>query len=452
MIPVSFLKGKRVAVMGLGRSGTATAKALLASGAGVMAWDDNEGARRIAAEAGIPIGDPMAINLAKAELVVWSPGIPHTHPQPHPVAEKAAAAKVPVVCDIELLARAKPDQRVLAVTGTNGKSTTTTLLAHVLDHAGIAAAAGGNLGTAALDLPELPGDGRYVLELSSYQLELVRSLKVGVAILLNITPDHLGRHGGMAGYIAAKRRLFDLVTPGGAVVIGVDDGPCRAMAAELSRLGLRVVPVSVDKALDNGVSAPDGVLLDQGRRVCDLKDFPRLPGRHNWQNACAAYAAARAEGIDAKTIVKALESYPGLAHRQELVAVSDGIAWINDSKATNADAVEKALVCYDHVYWILGGQAKEGGIAALEKNFGRIEHAFLIGEATDAFAATLEGKVRYTRSGTLANAVAAARSLAVSDAIPGAVVLLSPASASWDQFKSFEHRGDTFRDLVKGFA
>ncbi|CAA7622961.1 UDP-N-acetylmuramoyl-L-alanine--D-glutamate ligase [Magnetospirillum sp. SS-4] len=452
MIPVPFMAGKRALVMGLGRSGTATARALLASGAGIMAWDDDEGARRAAAEEAIPIANPLAINLAKADVVVWSPGIPHTHPQPHPVAEKARAAGVPVVCDVELLARAKPMSRFLGVTGTNGKSTTTTLLAHVLAQCGAPVAAGGNLGIAALDLPDLPGDGRYVLELSSYQLELVESLSLGVGILLNIAPDHLGRHGGMAGYVAAKRRLFDFITPGGAAVIGVDDGASRSMAAELSRLGLRVVRISVRQALDDGVSAPDGVLLDNGRPVCDLKDLPRLPGRHNWQNACAVYAAARAEGFPAKAIVAALATYPGLAHRQELVTVSDGVAWINDSKATNADAVDKALVCYDHVYWIAGGQAKEGGIKALEPHFSRIEHAFLIGEATESFAATLEGKVRFTRCGTLDKAVAAARSLAVSDGIEGAVVLLSPASASWDQFKSFEHRGDAFRELVMAFA
>jgi UDP-N-acetylmuramoylalanine--D-glutamate ligase len=452
MIPVSLLSGKRVLVMGLGTSGTATARALRASGAGVMAWDDDEGARRTASEEGIPILDPMAINLAKADLIVWSPGIPHTHPQPHPVAEKARAANVPMVCDVELLALARPFSRFLAVTGTNGKSTTTTLLAHVLAECGTPVAAGGNLGIAALDLPELPGDGRYVLELSSYQLELVNSLKLGVGILLNITPDHLGRHGGMAGYIAAKRRMFDFITPGGAAVVGIDDGASKSMAAELSRLGVRVVSISVKQALDNGVSAPDGVLLDNGKPVCDLRDMSCLPGRHNWQNACAVYAAARSEGFKANAIVAALATYPGLAHRQELIATTDGIAWINDSKATNADAVDKALVCYDRIYWILGGQAKEGGIAALEPHFGRIEHAFLIGEATEAFAATLEGKVRFTRCGTLDKAVAAARNLALSDAIPGAVVLLSPASASWDQFKSFKHRGDTFRDLVEAFA
>ncbi|KIL96798.1 UDP-N-acetylmuramoylalanine--D-glutamate ligase [Paramagnetospirillum magnetotacticum MS-1] len=452
MIPVPFLKGKRVLVMGLGKSGTATARALLAAGAGVMAWDDGETARRAAAETAIPIRDPALIPMEKADLVVWSPGIPHTHPQPHAIAEKARAANVPVVCDVELLGLAKAGTRMLAVTGTNGKSTTTTLLAHVLAECGLPVAAGGNLGTAALDLPELPGDGRYVLELSSYQLELTHSLKLGAAILLNITPDHLGRHGGMNGYIAAKRRVFDFLTPGGAAVIGVDDGPCRAIAAELERRGLRVVKISVESVLTEGVSAPDGVLLDNGKPVTDLKEIPSLPGSHNWQNACAVYAAARAEGLSPKDIAAALSTYPGLAHRQELVGEDHGIAWINDSKATNADAVEKALVCYEHIYWILGGQAKEGGIASLERHFGRIQHAFLIGEASEAFAATLEGKVRYTRCVTLANAVAAARNLAVSDDIPGAVVLLSPACASWDQFKSFEDRGDTFRDLVQAFG
>jgi UDP-N-acetylmuramoylalanine--D-glutamate ligase len=448
MILVPSLRGKRIAVMGLGRSGTATAKALLASGAGVFAWDDDEGARRLGAEAAVPIADFSIIPIAKADLLVWSPGIPHTFPQPHSLAEAARAAGVKMVCDVELLARAKPHSRFLAVTGTNGKSTTTTLLAHVLDACGIQVAAGGNLGTAALDMPDLPGDGRYVLELSSYQLELIETLRLGAAVLLNVTPDHLGRHGGMAGYIAAKRRLFDFIQPGGAAVIGVDDGPCRAMSAELMRAGLRVVPISVERALDNGVSAPEGILLEDGRAICDLKPIARLPGRHNWQNACAVFALARAEGIAPKAIAAALASYPGLAHRQELVRELDGTAYVNDSKATNADAAEKALVCYDRILWIIGGQSKEGGIASLERHFGRIAHAFLIGEATGDFAATLDGKVAFTRCLTLANAVAAAHAMAT----PGAVVLLSPACASWDQFKSFEHRGETFRQLVEALG
>ncbi|MBF0325407.1 MAG: UDP-N-acetylmuramoyl-L-alanine--D-glutamate ligase [Alphaproteobacteria bacterium] len=446
MITVSQLKGKRVAVMGLGKSGIATAKALLASGAGVMAWDDNEGARRIAAEEAIPVADLLAIDIAKADLVVWSPGIPHTFPQPHPLAEKARAAGVPVVCDVELLGWAKTANRILAVTGTNGKSTTTTLLAHVLAANGISVAAGGNLGTAALDLPDLEGDGRYVLELSSYQLELVDRLQVSAGVLLNVTPDHLGRHGGMEGYIAAKRRLFDLLVPGGAAVIGIDDGPGRAMSAQLMAMGLRVVPISAQKVLDNGISAPDGMLLDHGRAVCDLRDIPTLPGSHNWQNACAVYALARADGLLPKDIASALVTYPGLAHRQERVAQIEGVTWVNDSKATNADAVEKALVCYEDIHWIAGGQAKEGGIKSLEKYFDRIKHAYLIGEAAADFTKVLDGKVPYSLCGELIIAVKSAHA----HAEPGDTVLLSPACASWDQFKSFEHRGEVFRDLVEG--
>jgi UDP-N-acetylmuramoylalanine--D-glutamate ligase len=448
MIPVPFLAGKRIAIMGLGKSGTATAQALLQSGAGVLAWDDNEGARRVAAEAGIPIADLMVAPIAKADLLVWSPGIAHSHPRPHPVAERARAAKVPVVCDVELLALAKPEGHFLAVTGTNGKSTTTTLLAHVLKAAGCDVAAGGNLGTAALDMADLDRHGRYVLELSSYQLELVDTLALDVGILLNITPDHLGRHGGMDGYVAAKRRLFGQLKPGGTAVVGVDDDHSRAIAADLEARGAKVVRISAERVLDKGVSAADGILREDGVLVGDLTALTRLPGSHNWQNACAVYAAARADGVAPETIAAALAEYAGLAHRQELVAEVEGVSYVNDSKATNADAAEKALVCYDRIYWIIGGQAKEGGIVSLERHFPRIVHAFLIGEATDAFADTLDGKVPFTRCGTLTKAVAAARNLAVSDGGEGAVVLLSPACASWDQFKSFEERGDVFRELV----
>jgi UDP-N-acetylmuramoylalanine--D-glutamate ligase len=448
MIQVPSLKGKAVAVMGLGKSGLATARALMAGGAGVIAWDDEDGARRAGAEAAIPIADPLVINLAKAALLVWSPGIAHTHPRPHAVADRARALGIPILCDVELLALAKPEAHFLAVSGTNGKSTTTTLLAHVLDRCGRAVAAGGNLGTAALDMPELDADGRYVLELSSYQLELVDTLSLDVAILLNITPDHLGRHGGMAGYVEAKRRLFRQLKPGGTAVIGADDEHCRAIADEVEGRGLKVVRISSQRVLAKGISAVDGLLLEDGRAVADLTGITRLPGSHNGQNACAVFAAARADGLTAEAIITALASYPGLAHRQELVAEIDDVLYVNDSKATNADAAEKALVCYDRIYWIIGGQAKDGGIAALEPQFHRIVHAFLIGEAAEAFAATLDGKVPYTRCGELAKAVAAARNLAVSDGHEGAVVLLSPACASWDQFKSFEHRGETFRQLV----
>ena len=444
MITVPSLGGKNVLVMGLGKSGTATARALAAGGARVTAWDDGEAARKAAAEAGVTVAAP---ELDGVDLVVWSPGIPHTHPadKAHPLAASARAAGIPLVCDVELLARAKPANPMLAVTGTNGKSTTTTLLAHVLAEGGRTVAAGGNLGTAALDMADLDAQGRYVLELSSYQLELVDTLALSAAVLLNITPDHLGRHGGMDGYVAAKRRLFDRLRPGGTAVIGVDDDHCEAMAAELERSGLDVVRISAEQTLAQGVSAADGILRMDGVPVTDLRAIARLPGRHNWQNACAAFALARADGMEAAAIAAALASYPGLAHRQETVGTVRGVTYINDSKATNADATEKALVCYENIHWILGGQPKEGGIDSLVCHFDRIKHAYLIGDAADAFAQVLEGRVPYTRCGSLLMAVTKAAATAEA----GEVVLLSPACASWDQFKSFEHRGEVFRQLVE---
>ena len=451
MIQIPLLQDKSIVVMGLGKSGTATARALMSSGAHVLAWDDSAPARDAATRDGVPIGNPLESGLANVDLVVWSPGIPHTLPKPHAVAEAARAANIPVVCDVDLLARAKPANRILAITGTNGKSTTTTLLAHILTEAGRSVAAGGNLGTAALALPDLGADGRYVLELSSYQLELCPSLQAHAGVLLNITPDHLGRHGGMDGYVAAKRGLFAHIAPGGTAVIGVDDPYSAAIADDLETTGQRVMRISAQRRLTRGISAPDGVLLENGEPVLDLHQALRLPGRHNWQNAAAAFALARADGIPSAAAAAALLTYPGLAHRQELVATLDGVAFINDSKATNADAVATALVCYEDIYWILGGQAKEGGIASLTSFFPRIKHAYLIGEAAAQFAETLGDAVPHTQCGTLDVAVTKAAKAARAADQPG-VVLLSPACASWDQFTSFEHRGDVFRTLVQSLS
>ncbi|MGE5514919.1 MAG: UDP-N-acetylmuramoyl-L-alanine--D-glutamate ligase [Bacteroidota bacterium] len=445
MISVPSLSGKNVVVMGLGKSGTATARALAKVGANVTAWDDGAAARKAAADAGVVVAEPK---LEGIDLVVWSPGIPHTHPteKAHPMAARVRAAGIPLVCDVELLARAKPGNVMLGVTGTNGKSTTTTLLAHILAAAGREVAAGGNLGTPALDMPDLGPEGRYVLELSSYQLELVENLSLKAGVLLNITPDHLGRHGGMGGYVAAKRRLFDRLAPNGVAVLGVDDDYCAHMADVLEGDGLNVVRISAEETLMRGVSAADGILRLNGVPVCDLRPIARLPGRHNWQNACAAFALAHADGVAPEVIASALASYPGLAHRQQLVAEFGGVAYINDSKATNADATEKALVCYENIHWILGGQPKEGGIDSLVPHFDRIKHAYLIGDAAEDFARVLAASdVPYTLCGSMLMAV----TKAAATAEPGDVVLLSPACASWDQFKSFEHRGDVFRELVE---
>jgi UDP-N-acetylmuramoylalanine--D-glutamate ligase len=453
MTLVPSLRGKKVAVMGLGKSGASAARALIESGADVQAWDDKQEAREAGFTAGLPIVDLMATTLEDLRLMVWSPGIPHTHPRPHPIAERTRRAGVPLVCDIELLAMANPASRFIGITGTNGKSTTTTLIGHIFKSAGLATAIGGNLGTPALDLPAMTGEGAYVLELSSYQIELLDQIGFDIALLLNITPDHLARHGGLAGYVAAKARLFDHMRPNGFAVVGIDDDFSQDIYDRLRRAaGPSTIAISGERLVPGGVSAAQGILIDDcnglALPVIDLASLPRLPGRHNWQNACAAYAVARAAGIATEVICDALKSYPGLAHRQELIATIDGVAYVNDSKATNADAVEKALVCYDSIYWILGGQAKEGGITSLAPFFPRIEKAFLIGDASAEFADTLNGKVAFEDCETLDVALAQARSAALADGKADAVVLLSPACASWDQFSSFEHRGEVFRSLV----
>ncbi len=456
MIEVTAFRDEWVAVLGLARSGLVAAEALQQGGARVLAWDDAPPRREQAAAAGVPIVDLARRDFADIRALVLSPGIPHTYPRPHPVATRARAAGARIIGDIELLALSCRAARYVGITGTNGKSTTTSLIGHILQQAGRAVAVGGNLGTPALSLASLGADGIYVLEMSSYQLELTESLACDVAVLLNITPDHLDRHGGMAGYIAAKRRLFRGQRRPQTAVIGVDDAVSRDIAGELADAGAQtVIPISAETQAPGGVFVEQGVLIDDmagaASRVLDLGGLARLPGRHNWQNAAAAYAAARCLGIPPAAIAAALASFPGLAHRQELIATIDGVRYVNDSKATNADATAKALACYDDIYWIAGGLPKEGGIAALAPFFPRLRHAFLIGQASDAFAATLEGHVAYSRCGTLAPAVAAARAAALAEPKPGAVVLLSPACASFDQFANFEERGEAFRRLVQAF-
>jgi UDP-N-acetylmuramoylalanine--D-glutamate ligase len=450
MIAVTEFNNERVAVLGLARSGLAAAQALQRGGARVMAWDDAAKRREDAAAVGLPLVDLAATDLTGVRALVLSPGIPHTFPAPHRVAARARDAGVPIIGDIELLARSCRSARYVGVTGTNGKSTTTALVAHILASAGRRVAAGGNIGVPALLLDALGADGTYVLEMSSYQLELTPSLAFDVAVLLNITPDHLDRHGGMAGYVAAKELIFARQREGQSAVIGIDDPTCRGIAARLAAgKRQRVVTISAQDAAD--VFVADGRLIDamagERRSVLDLRAVERLPGRHNWQNAAAAYAVVRCLGLGADAAVAGIRSFAGLAHRQELIAVIDGVRYVNDSKATNADATANALACYDAIYWIAGGIAKEGGIAALAPFFPRIRRAFLIGEAAPAFAATLEGRVAYERSGTLDAAVAAAHAAARGQ--KGAAVLLSPACASFDQFSDFEARGARFRALVE---
>jgi len=454
-IHITCFKGQSVAVFGLGRSGLATARALAEGGAMVCAWDDNENARDAARSTNVPLLDLHTCDWAGMAALVISPGIPTEHPEPHPVAKLARDAGVEIIGDMELLARADSGANLIGVTGSNGKSTTTKIIECIIEASGIPAQTGGNIGVPVLDLEQLDGDGTYVLELSSYQLELTESLACDIAVLLNITPDHLDRHGGIDGYIAAKKKIFRMQGADGVAVIGVDDDHCRAIYEELKDRGEgAVIPVSGLGPVAGGVYVADGVLYDDnggGDAVSILRmaEACALSGVHNAQNAAAACAAASAAGISANTIADALKSFSGLAHRQELVAVIDGVSYVNDSKATNAAAASRALACYGDIYWIAGGVPKSGGLDAVMPYLDRVRHAYLIGEAANDFQATLQPSVPCTISVELDAAVGDARQTAISDNGDGAVVLLSPACASFDQFADFEARGEAFRSCVE---
>jgi UDP-N-acetylmuramoylalanine--D-glutamate ligase len=457
MIPLDGLPNRPWAVLGLGASGRAAATALLAAGRTVWAWDDSGSARAAAAAAGIPLVDLSERDLRESAALVLSPGIPHTHPAPHPVALQARAAGVNIVGDVELLFRAHPGSIYVGITGTNGKSTTTALIGHIFAQAGRDVRVGGNLGPPVLGFEPPDTKTICVLEMSSYQLELTPSLVFNCAVLLNISPDHLGRHGGMEGYIAAKRRIFADAPAGATAVVGVDDEHCRSVCTELSRRGRhRVLVVSARRRVAGGVFVSDGLLWDaiggEPKPILDLRQARALPGEHNGQNAAAAYAVACAMGVPVHASAEAILGFPGLPHRQERIAVVDNVTYVNDSKATNADAAARALASYERIYWIAGGRPKEDGLSAALPWLSRVRCAFLIGEAEDAFARELNGKVPSVRCGTLAAAFAAAREAAAADMAHASVVLLSPACASFDQFRDFEARGDAFRELVREIA
>jgi UDP-N-acetylmuramoylalanine--D-glutamate ligase len=449
--PDTLFSGKRFAVVGLGKNGSPAARSLQQMGASVAAWDDSEAAR--AAAGGLTLRD-LREGPFDFDALILSPGIAHRFPSPHPIAARAQAGGIPILSDAELLfqavRRSGSRARFVGITGTNGKSTTTALLAHILKGAGLPVGAGGNLGPAALGLPCLPHHGVYVLEMSSYMLERLATLRFDAAVMLNLSPDHIDRHGDMAGYVRAKRAIFDRQTAADLAVIGLDDGPSREMAGSL-RSGLqRIVTVS-GFAGSADVCCEDGVLRDESGPLFRMADARALPGAHNAQNAAAAAAVATHLGVSRGAIAQGLASYPGLPHRQQLVATVDGVRFINDSKATNADASERALVCYDRVIWIAGGMAKEGGIAPLAPLFGRIAKTFLIGRDAPILAETLIAhNAGFENVGTLEAAVPAAFAAARANGVP--VVLLSPACASWDQFTGYDQRGERFAQLARGLA
>ena len=454
MIPVPGFEGRRVAVFGLGRSGITAARALQAGGAIPILWDDGVSGRMQAEAEGFTVEDLTTADWPAFAALVLSPGAPLTHPKPHWTVDRARAANVPVIGDVELFARAltalPKDQRprVVAITGTNGKSTTTALIGWVLKSAGLTVHVGGNIGIGVLALPAPTPDAVYVIEVSSYQLDLTATFAPDVAILTNISPDHLDRHGGMEGYVAAKARIFQ--SPDTFPLIGVDEPEGQFIWENLIDNGRVAAPISMREDADSAVHLIAGQLaLEDGdvfRDVVDLTQAKSLPGKHNAQNAAFALLAALNLGVSERTAVAGLLSFPGLAHRMEAVGRLGPVRFINDSKATNADAARQALASYPHVFWIAGGVPKAGGIDDLADLFPRVTKAYLIGEAAEAFTATL-ADTPHVIARTLDAAVAAAAADAAS-AGGDQIVLLSPACASFDQYPDFEARGEAFRAAV----
>jgi UDP-N-acetylmuramoylalanine--D-glutamate ligase len=459
MIPVTTFAGRKLALFGLGSSGLATCRALIAGGADVIAFDDDPKKVAEAAAAGFGTADLRKIDWPGLSAFVLTPGVPLTHPAPHWSVGLARAAAVEVIGDIELFcrerARRMPDAPFVGVTGTNGKSTTTALIGHILETARYDVQIGGNLGTPVLDLAPLAPRRHYVLELSSFQVDLAPSLAPSVGVLLNLSEDHLDRHGTMENYAAIKERLITGVQPGGTAIVGVDDNRCQAIADRVERRGTRVVRVSVRRPLSDGLYVEgDEIMQAAGGTanvIARLGGINGLRGRHNAQNAACAAGAVLALGLNPAAVQSGLVSFPGLPHRLEEVGRKGRVVFINDSKATNADSAARALACFPDIFWIAGGKPKTGGITSLREFFPRIRKAYLIGESAADFSATL-GKVPHEVVGTLDRAVELAARDSEASAAGAPVVLLSPACASYDQFPNFEVRGAAFRDRVRALS
>ncbi len=474
MIPITVFAGKHVAVFGLGRSGCAAGHALMAGGAIVHAWDDSEKSRNEAEIDGLTVDDLYAADWALFSALVLTPGVPLTHPEPHKIVQRARAANVEIIGDVELFAREinsqdedKQKPQIVAITGTNGKSTTAALVGHILERCGRSAHVVGNIGQSILSAP--PPDDRsvYVIELSSYQLDLTFSLRADVAILLNITPDHLDRHGGMEGYVNAKSRIFMAQEAGDLAVVGVDDGYSQEICTRISSEHKQdVCPISVGKVLGHGIYVIDGILYDGMTRptseLVNLRMADALPGRHNWQNTAAAYAATRKLMHHQMDVANAILSFGGLSHRLEKVKEIEDIPFINDSKATNAEAAANALAAFENIFWIVGGKAKDDDFEALSPHTNRVKKAYVFGESQAALCAYLSDKVEVVPAGDLRQALeGAARDARAEkqkmtneedDGQGGPIVLFSPACASFDLYRDFEERGEHFRSLVEGMS
>jgi len=427
VITAPAYQGKTIGVFGLARTGIAAVEALVASGATVWAWDDS--AERVAGVGAVAV-DLYAADFAGLDALMIAPGVPLTHPVPHALVEKAKAANVPIIGDMDIFEAARavlPRHKVVAITGTNGKSTTSALVAHILLFAGRSVALGGNIGTGVLSLEALADGGTYIFEVSSYQIDLMHSFSPDIAVLLNISPDHLDRHGSMAGYVRAKARLFDLLDSRALAVINPADRYCADITRRV-KCPLAPIPNMAD--------------------IVDMKSCPTLMGDHNRENAAVAYAICHALGLKDDEIIKGLQSFPGLAHRQEHVATSAGVLYVNDSKATNVEAAVKALASFNNIHWIAGGRSKEKGLDDLMPYLARVKAAYLIGEAANDFEASLTGFVPVHNVGTLRKAIITA----AANAVEGDVVLLSPACAAFDQFENFEVRGSAFASDVMVLA
>jgi UDP-N-acetylmuramoylalanine--D-glutamate ligase len=456
MIPVTSFAGKKVALFGLGGSGLASAQALVAGGAEVIAFDDDTASVEKARAAGIATADLHSLDWSKVSALLLSPGVPLTHPEPHWSVGLARQAGAEIIGDVELFCRERrklaPRSPFVAITGTNGKSTTTALIHHLLVVAGRSADLGGNIGTAVLTLKPPSADHAHVIECSSYQVDLAPTLDPRVGILINVSADHLDRHGTLEHYAAVKERLVAGVQADGTAVIGVDDEWCAAAAERVAAKGKTVVRISARRRLPEGIYADNGQIFrasgGKTQPIASFDNIGSLRGLHNAQNAACAAAAALALGLDAAAIQNGLRSFPGLAHRMEQVGRKGPVLFVNDSKATNADSSAQALACFDDMFWIAGGKPKTGGITSLAGFFPRIRKAYLIGEAAADFARTLDGRVAYEMAGTLEPAVEAAARDAAAAGLKEPVVLLSPACASFDQYRNFEVRGDRFRELV----